>query len=804
MGSARRLALAIVVVSLAFVAAGCDWPQVGGTAAGTRSTTDPGISVSNVPTLGLSWVGSAGGSLTTPVIASGRAYVGSTNGELYVFDTSAASCSGQAKACSPEWTAQTASSIKTPPAVLNGVAFVGSGSTLYAYDATGTTGCGGSPVTCAPLWTSPLGLNAGSPVVDGTTVYATGGGAVHALDANGSTNCSGSPKVCLPLWSSASTGISAPVAVANGVVYSTGDRLAAFDAAGSTNCSGSPTICSPLWTSDLMHVVMPQPAVADGIVYVRSDRLYAFDAGGSTGCSGAPIVCAPLWETGPIGSLGSSIAVANGLVYTAGAAYDAKGVAGCSGSPVLCSPLWTATGASSMNPAVVNGVLYGASGFTVSAYDATGQTGCLGTPTTCTPLWSATNVGGPGDPVVAFGVVYVGGFGGNLYAYSPWTFEHQECPVNPNPGLSPCQIQDAYRLPAAVAGGGRTIAIVDAYDAPNAETDLATYRSTYGLPPCTSANGCFQKVSQTGTTPSANAGWAVETSLDLDMASATCPLCKIRLVEAADDTVGNLALSENVAASLVPTAISNSYGVGEGSPELSFDHYYTHPGIAMTVATGDNGYGTSWPSTSPNVVSVGGTNLAPDSSTPRDWSETAWSGTGSGCSLYEPIPLWSTNNRGCSRRATADIAAVAGNPGVSVYDTYQQPGWLLIGGTSVSAPIVAAVYGLAPTVGSVGDLNAHPGALFDVTSGSNGSCTTSQLCTAGVGWDGPTGNGTPCGVGSLAVVGFGDADCATAVVPFAGVHASARPKTPTVTYTPACSTPRPGHARCFALKMTLD
>jgi subtilase family serine protease len=324
-------------------------------------------------------------------------------------------------------------------------------------------------------------------------------------------------------------------------------------------------------------------------------------------------------------------------------------------------------------------------------------------------------------------------------------------------GLGPSDLQSAYALPSATAGAGKTVAIVDAYDDPSAEADLAVYRSYYGLSACTTANGCFRKVNQNGGTtyPAANGGWAEEISLDLDMASAICPNCNILLVEATSATFANLGAAVNRAATLGATSISNSYG-GSDARDSTYGTYYNHPGIAVTVSSGDAGYGVEYPASSHYVTAVGGTTLTRATGTTRGWTETAWSGAGSGCSAYNTaLTGASTFGTGCSRRAVADVSAVADpNTGVSVYDSYAYQGyvgWLTFGGTSVSSPIIASVYALAGNTASI-DNNypyTHSTSLFDVTSGSNGSCSTSQLCTARAGWDGPTGLGTPNGVGAF-------------------------------------------------------
>jgi len=320
-------------------------------------------------------------------------------------------------------------------------------------------------------------------------------------------------------------------------------------------------------------------------------------------------------------------------------------------------------------------------------------------------------------------------------------------------GYGPSDLQSAYKLPSATAGGGQTVAIVDAYDDPNAEADLGVYRSHFGLASCTTANGCFRKVNQAGTTsyPTANSGWGQEISLDLDMVSAICPNCRILLVEASSASNADLATSVDTAVSLGANAISNSYGGSESSGEVSYDAHYNHPGVAITASSGDSGYGPQYPAASPYVTAVGGTTLTRDSSS-RGFTETVWSGAGSGCSAYESKPSWQ-HDPSCAKRAIADVAAVADPAtGVAVYDSYAskgQSGWLVFGGTSVASPIIASVYALAGNAASVtygsASYTSPTGSLFDVTLGSNGSCGGTYLCTGEVGYDGPTGNGTPNG-----------------------------------------------------------
>jgi subtilase family serine protease len=323
-------------------------------------------------------------------------------------------------------------------------------------------------------------------------------------------------------------------------------------------------------------------------------------------------------------------------------------------------------------------------------------------------------------------------------------------------GYNPADLQSAYNLPSQTAGSGQTVAIVDAYDDPNAASDLGVYRSQFGLPACTTANGCFRKVNQSGGTkyPRANSSWAQEISLDLDMVSAVCPNCHILLVEAASSSLTNLGAAVNTAASLGANAISNSYGANESSSDATYDlSFFNHPGIAITAASGDNGYRVEYPAASRFVTAVGGTSLI-RAANARGWSETAWSAAGSGCSAFDTKPSWQTDS-GCSNRTVADVSAVADpNTGVSIYDSYSgqgQSGWMVFGGTSVASPITAGVYALAGNAATVAYGSypySHTGSLNDVTTGSNSSCGT-YLCDTQAGYDGPTGLGTPNGTGAF-------------------------------------------------------
>jgi subtilase family serine protease len=319
-------------------------------------------------------------------------------------------------------------------------------------------------------------------------------------------------------------------------------------------------------------------------------------------------------------------------------------------------------------------------------------------------------------------------------------------------GYGPADLRDAYKI-AGTGDSSTIVAIVDAFGYTNAEQDLGVYRAQYGLPACTVGNGCFRKLNQKGKDggfPVQDDGWALESALDVDMVSAMCPSCKIYLFEANTNLTSNLATAVRTAASMGAHVISNSSG-GDESGSEGDEASYKQRGIAVTASSVDSGYGVSFPASSPHVIAVGGTSLLRDGSS-RGWSETVWSGAGSGCSTVYAKPKWQ-KDKGCAMRTVADVSAVADpNTGVAVYGPIAGllSGWVVVGGTSVAAPLIGGIYGLNGGRVTWGKQPYKGKAqLFDVTSGSNGDCGGTYLCTGEPGYDGPTGLGTPNGSGAF-------------------------------------------------------
>jgi subtilase family serine protease len=340
------------------------------------------------------------------------------------------------------------------------------------------------------------------------------------------------------------------------------------------------------------------------------------------------------------------------------------------------------------------------------------------------------------------------------------TLAHPDAPL----GLSPAQFHSGYNLPTTVAGK-HTIAIVDAFANPNVFADLKVFNKTMGLPrfqkcKTKTQTNCIAILNQFGKKtplPAGNTGWGLEIALDVDAAHGMCQNCRINLYEANSNSFANLGAAVNTAAAQGADAISNSYGSGN---DCGAKADYDHPKIAVTVSTGDSGFGIACPANQNTVVAVGGTTLHLTGGGAYS-SESAWSGGGSGCSTKIHAQSWELSATnwaaiGCgSKRGEADVSADADPAsGAAVYDTFGFGGWVTVGGTSLSAPLIAGVYALAGNVTTWNDpaqsVYLSPGSLHDVTTGSNGSCAAHTLqCHAGVGYDLPTGIGTPNGLGGF-------------------------------------------------------
>ena len=327
-------------------------------------------------------------------------------------------------------------------------------------------------------------------------------------------------------------------------------------------------------------------------------------------------------------------------------------------------------------------------------------------------------------------------------ALSPTHDLAQNAAATPS-GFGPSQLRSAYNLTSLSTskGSGQTVALVEVGDYATAEADLAVYRNEYGIPACTTANGCFKKVGQTGTStlPAPYPGWAQETALDMDMVSAICPNCHILIVEADKaGTDADLNAAENTAASLGATEISNSYG---GPENAAGDGAYNHTGVIITASSGDSGPGVSQPCSYPKVVCTGGTTLK-KASNARGWTETIWADAGGGCSAKVAKPSWESSYTACKRRVVPDTSFDSNpNTGVAVYDSTPSggsSGWMVFGGTSVASPAIASVYALA---GNAKSLNASQSIWQNAGS--------SNLYEIGGGYSTYAGWGTPDGVGAF-------------------------------------------------------
>ncbi|MEV4315892.1 S53 family peptidase [Actinocrispum sp. NPDC049592] len=320
-------------------------------------------------------------------------------------------------------------------------------------------------------------------------------------------------------------------------------------------------------------------------------------------------------------------------------------------------------------------------------------------------------------------------------------------------GWGATDLASAYKLPAT-GGTDTLVAISIAFDAPTLENDLNEYRRTFGIPECTTANGCFRKVNQNGDAaplPQPNFGWAVESTLDVSMVSAACPTCKILVVEGNTNSFADLAATEDTAIRLGAKVVSNSYGAREMGQNLAFAKSYDRKDVTVVASSGDSGFTAgSFPAVFSSVVAVGGTVLERDDSTPRGWIESTWQFGGSGCSAYIAKPAWQ-KDKSCSKRTTSDVSAAADNIAIYVSDN----GWFTVSGTSASAPFIAGLFGRNGGTAGKGALYKHAADLFDVTSGTNDflgggtKCGQDYLCVAQPGYDAPTGVGTPNGLGAF-------------------------------------------------------
>jgi subtilase family serine protease len=334
----------------------------------------------------------------------------------------------------------------------------------------------------------------------------------------------------------------------------------------------------------------------------------------------------------------------------------------------------------------------------------------------------------------------------------------------PISAFQPPQIRHAYGFDlVSNQGAGQTIALVDAYDDPKAESDLAVFSQQFKLPVASTSNGFFRKVYATGHKPAANANWSVEISLDVEWAHAIAPKATIILVEAASNNLSDLLKGVDVAVRNGATVVSMSWDSGEFSGERNSDNHFVTNGVTFLAASGDSGTGVTYPAASPDVIGVGGTSLTLDSNG-NYLSETAWSGSGGGLSAYEHQPLYQAqfgipdDARGV--RGVPDVSYNA-NPGTgyAVYDSVAisgASGWFQIGGTSAATPQWAAAIAIANST-RVGlrkaNLSSADTTLYSlakpnlnsdfhlVTQGENGSC--GAICDALAGYDLVTGLGTP-------------------------------------------------------------
>jgi subtilase family serine protease len=357
-------------------------------------------------------------------------------------------------------------------------------------------------------------------------------------------------------------------------------------------------------------------------------------------------------------------------------------------------------------------------------------------------------------------------FGPTLPGFSRPPLHLEGGPTAAPSGYTPQQVRQAYGFDQiANQGAGQTIGIVDAFDAPKIESDLATFNTQFGLPACTTANGCFEKVFAAGTKPAPNRGWAGEISLDVEWAHAIAPAAKILLVEARSNSNVDLFNAVDVAVQHGASVVSLSWGGGESASELSLDSHFMVSNVTFTVSSGDSGTGAQYPAASPFVVAVGGTALNLNGG--AYVSETAWSGSGGGRSSFEVQPAYQANypipSNPNGKRGIPDVSYDgAPSTGFPVFTSmFDTSSWGKFGGTSAGAPQWAALFAIANSVRAAGGkspLNNTPAILYntaigktgyatnyhDVTSGTNGACGA-PVCTAVAGYDYVTGLGSPQG-----------------------------------------------------------
>lgn len=377
--------------------------------------------------------------------------------------------------------------------------------------------------------------------------------------------------------------------------------------------------------------------------------------------------------------------------------------------------------------------------------------------------------------VTATGGLFAAGSGSSAGAGDAVPMRHDPPPSPPPPattpqGYSPAQIRHAYGLDSLpYDGAGLTIAIVDAYNAPNIISDANVFSKQFSLPQFNVSGGPTLKVvNQSGGTslPFTDAGWALEISLDVEWAHAIAPKANILLVESTNASSTSIYSAINYAASQ-SHIVSMSFGLNEYSGETSSDSMFNKAGVAFTAASGDSGTGVIYPAASPYVLSVGGTSLQLDSLGNRISAETAWNGSGGGISQYEAKPTYQSGfgTLSTAKRGTPDVSWIADpNTGFAVYDStaYQGlKGWSVVGGTSAGAPQWAGLIALtdqgrlaagkgylstsnlsSSLVYAAGASSTYTSNYFDITSGSNGSGAVAQTTT---GYDYVTGLGSPRG-----------------------------------------------------------